>query len=151
MSENPIQVKIISQRGSLPSYETNGSAGMDVQAFLQVPLRLEPGQRALVPTGLKIELPMGLEAQIRARSGLSIRQGLAMVNGVGTIDSDYRGEIKLPVINLGEEPIIIEDGDRVAQMIIARYERVQWESATQLNETERSEGGFGHTGIKETR
>ncbi len=151
MSENPIQVKIISQSGSLPSYETIGSAGMDVQAFLQEPLRLEPGQRALVPTGLKIELPMGLEAQIRARSGLSIRHGLAMVNGVGTIDSDYRGEIKLPVINLGDAPIVIEDGDRVAQMIIARYERIQWEPATQLNETERSEGGFGHTGIKETR
>lgn len=144
-------VKIISESGFLPAYETVGSAGMDVRAFLQESIRLAPGQRALIPTGLRIELPMGLEAQIRARSGLSIRHGLAMVNGVGTIDSDYRGEIMIPVINLGDETVFIENGDRLAQMVIAKYERISWEPTTQLNETERSEGGFGHTGIKEKR
>ncbi len=144
-------VRIISESGILPAYETVGSAGMDVRAFLKEPIRLAPGERALIPTGIRIELPMGLEAQIRARSGLSIRHGLAMVNGVGTIDSDYRGEIMIPMINLGDETVLIENGDRLAQMVIARYERVSWEPATKLSETERSEGGFGHTGIKEKR
>ena len=151
METQIIKVKIISESGILPAYETTGSAGMDIRAFLNEPIRLAPGERALIPTGIRIELPMGLEAQIRARSGLSIRHGLAMVNGVGTIDSDYRGEIMLPVINLGEDTILIENGDRLAQMVIARYERISWEPATKLSETERSEGGFGHTGIKETR
>jgi len=151
METQIIKVKIISENGILPAYETVGSAGMDVRAFLKDSIRLAPGQRALVPTGLRIELPMGLEAQIRARSGLSIRHGLAMVNGVGTIDSDYRGEIMIPVINLGDETVLIENGDRLAQMVIAKYERIRWEPATELSETERSEGGFGHTGIKETR
>lgn len=151
MDEQRIQVKIISESGILPAYETIGSAGMDVRAFLKESILLAPGQRALIPTGIRIELPMGLEAQIRARSGLSIRHGLAMVNGVGTIDSDYRGEIMLPVINLGNENILIENGDRLAQMVIARYERIEWEPTQKLNETERSEGGFGHTGIKEKR
>ena len=151
MVEERIQVKIISESGVLPEYETTGSAGMDIRAFLNESVLLCPGKRALIPTGLRIELPMGLEAQIRARSGLSIRHGLAMVNGVGTIDSDYRGEVMLPVINLGDENILIENGDRLAQMVVAKYERIHWETATQLNETERSEGGFGHTGIKEKR
>jgi dUTP pyrophosphatase len=151
MANEQIRVKIISESGILPAYETAGSAGMDVRAYLDEPIHLKPGQRALIPTGIRMELPMGLEAQIRARSGLSIRHGLAMVNGVGTIDSDYRGEIMLPVINLGDEIILIENGDRLAQMIIARYERIQWEPATELNQTERSEGGFGHTGVKEKR
>ena len=149
MDEQQTQIKIISESGILPAYETTGSAGMDVRALINEPIRLAPGQRALIPTGLRIELPMGLEAQIRARSGLSIKHGLAMVNGVGTIDSDYRGEIKLPLINLGDEDILIENGDRLAQMIIAKYHRVSWILTDQLNETERSEGGFGHTGIKE--
>ena len=144
-------IKIISESGTLPAYETIGSAGMDVRAFLKESVRLAPGERVLIPTGIRIELPMGLEAQIRARSGLSIRHGLAMVNGVGTIDSDYRGEIMIPMINLGEETVLIENGDRLAQMVIARYERISWEPATKLSETERSEGGFGHTGIKEKR
>jgi len=151
MDEQQTQIKIISESGILPAYETTGSAGMDVRAFINEPIHLAPGQRALIPTGLRIELPMGLEAQIRARSGLSIKHGLAMVNGVGTIDSDYRGEIKLPLINLGDEDILIENGDRLAQMIIAKYHRVSWILTDQLNETERSEGGFGHTGIKEKR
>jgi dUTP pyrophosphatase len=151
MDEQQTQIKIISESGILPMYETLGSAGMDVRAFINEPIRLAPGQRALLPTGLRIELPMGLEAQIRARSGLSIKYGLAMVNGVGTIDSDYRGEIKLPLINLGDEDILIENGDRLAQMVIAKYQRISWVPTDQLNETERSEGGFGHTGIKEKR
>lgn len=151
MDELQIKIKIISQSGILPSYETIGSAGMDVRALLKEPILLKPGERALIPTGLRIELPIGLEAQIRSRSGLSIRHGLAMVNGVGTIDSDYRGEIMLPLINHGDENVLIENGDRLAQMVIARYERVLWEPSTQINETERSEGGFGHTGIKEKR
>lgn len=151
MLEERIRVKIISESGVLPAYETIGSSGMDVQASIKDSILLSPGQRTLVPTGLRIELPMGVEAQIRARSGLSIRHGLAMINGVGTIDSDYRGEIMLPLINLGDENILIENGDRLAQMVIAKYERIIWEPVTQLNETERSEGGFGHTGIKEKR
>jgi len=151
MEHNQKQIKIISLTGRYPAYETEGSAGMDLRAYLTETVVLAPGERALIPTGIRIELPMGLEAQIRARSGLSIRQGLALVNGVGTIDSDYRGEIKIPVINLGDKDIEIENQDRVAQMVIARYERIKWEPTTQLNETERSEGGFGHTGIKETR
>lgn len=151
MEKNRTKLKIVSTNGRYPDYETEGSAGMDLRALLGEPLKLKPGERALIPTGIRIELPMGLEAQIRARSGLSIRQGLALVNGVGTIDSDYRGEIKIPVINLGDQTIVIEDQDRIAQMVVARYERIQWEPTTRLNETERSEGGFGHTGIKETR
>lgn len=151
MNDDRIQVRIISESGILPAYETIGSAGMDIRAFLRESILLHPGQRALIPTGIRIELPMGLEAQIRARSGLSIRHGLAMVNGVGTIDSDYRGEIMLPVINLGDENILIENGDRLAQMVIAKYERIEWKESATLNETERSDGGFGHTGIKEKR
>ncbi len=151
MIQQRIQVKIISESGILPTYETIGSAGMDVRAFIKEPIQLKPGERVLIPTGIRIELPMGLEAQIRARSGLSIRHGLSMVNGVGTIDSDYRGEIMLPLINLGNENILIENGDRLAQMVIARYERILWETSTKLDETERSEGGFGHTGTKEKR
>lgn len=102
----------------------------------------------LVPTGIFIELPAGYEAQLRARSGLAIKKGLGMVNGVGTIDSDYRGEIKIPLINMGSEKIIIEDGDRIAQMVISKYQRIEWQESDELSETERSGGGFGHTGIK---
>ncbi len=151
MDEQNIQIKIISESGILPAYETIGSAGLDVRAYLKEPILLKPGERVLISTGIRVELPMGFEAQIRARSGLSIKHGLAMVNGVGTIDSDYRGEIMLPVINLGDENVLIENGDRMAQMVIARYERITWERTTQLNQTERSEGGFGHTGLKEKR
>jgi dUTP pyrophosphatase len=151
MDEQNIQIKIISESGILPAYETIGSAGLDVRAYLKEPILLKPGERVLISTGIRVELPMGFEAQIRARSGLSIKHGLAMVNGVGTIDSDYRGEIMLPVINLGDENVLIENGDRLAQMVIARYERITWERTTQLNQTERSEGGFGHTGLKEKR
>jgi len=143
-----LEIKIKSRSGALPGYETSGSAGMDIKADIDGIISVKPGERALIPTGLFIELPEGYEAQIRARSGLAIRQGLSMVNGVGTIDSDYRGEIKVPVINLGKEEIVIEDGDRIAQMIIARYERIRWEKTETLSQTRRAGGGFGHTGVK---
>ena len=146
MTDTTIRIRIISETGVLPAYETEGSAGMDLRAMLSEPVSLSPGQRALIPTGIRIELPPGYEAQVRARSGLSIRHGLAMVNGVGTIDSDYRGEIMVPVINLGEARVMIENGDRIAQMVVARYERVAWEPSGELGETVRSGGGFGHTG-----
>lgn len=146
MTDTTVRIRIISETGVLPAYETEGSAGMDLRALLAEPVSLSPGERALIPTGIRIELPPGYEAQVRARSGLSIRHGLAMVNGVGTIDSDYRGEIMVPVINLGEVRVTIENGDRIAQMVVARYERVAWEPSVELGETVRSGGGFGHTG-----
>lgn len=142
-----MKVKIKSDSGILPFYETEGSAGMDLRAYIEEPLTLKPGQRMLVPTGLYIELPVGYEAQIRARSGLAIKKGIGLVNGIGTIDSDYRGEIKVILINWGDEDFVIENGDRIAQMVIARYERIEWEQAADLSETERGSGGFGHTGV----
>lgn len=145
--DSAIPVRIISEAGWLPAYETQGSAGMDIKAFLNEPVRLVPGQRHLVPTGLYIELPEGFEAQIRARSGLAVRCGVGIVNGVGTIDSDYRGEIKIPLMNWGEEDCTIQNGDRIAQLIVARCERVIWEPAQVLSDTGRGAGGFGHTGV----
>ena len=142
-----MKVKIKSDSGTLPFYETEGSAGMDLKAYIDEPVVLKPGQRMLVPTGLYIELPVGYEAQIRARSGLAIKKGIGLVNGIGTIDSDYRGEIKVILINWGEEDFVIENGDRIAQMVIAKYERVEWELSDDLSETERGSGGFGHTGV----
>lgn len=142
-----MKIRIKSDSGILPFYETDGSAGMDLRAFIDEPLTLKPGQRMLVPTGLYIELPVGYEAQIRARSGLAIKKGIGLVNGIGTIDSDYRGEIKVILINWGEEDFVIENGDRIAQMVIARYERVEWKETDDLSETKRGSGGFGHTGV----
>ena len=142
-----MKVKIKSDSGTLPFYETEGSAGMDLKAYIDEPIVLRQGQRMLVPTGLYIELPAGYEAQIRARSGLAIKKGIGLVNGIGTIDSDYRGEIKVILINWGEEDFVIENGDRIAQMVIAKYERVEWEVSDDLSETERGSGGFGHTGV----
>ena len=141
-----MRIKIRSECGRYPEYQTAGAAGMDLRAALDAPVVLQPGKRALVPTGLYLGLPEGYEAQIRARSGLAIRHGIGLVNGIGTIDSDYRGEICVALINLGEEPFTVQDGDRIAQMVIARYERVEWEPAENLGETERGAGGFGHTG-----
>ncbi|MDD4366704.1 MAG: dUTP diphosphatase [Eubacteriales bacterium] len=143
-----MKVKIKSISGRLPEYKTKGSAGMDLCAYTKAPIIIIPGERMLVSTGIFIELPAGYEAQLRARSGLAIKKGLGMVNGVGTIDSDYRGEIKIPLINMGSEKIIIEDGDRIAQMVIAKYRQIEWQETDELSETERSGGGFGHTGIK---
>ncbi|MCI8648000.1 MAG: dUTP diphosphatase [Firmicutes bacterium] len=142
-----MEVRIKSESGFLPTYETEGAAGMDLKASLKAPITLKPGQRLLVPTGLSIELPLGYEAQIRARSGLAIKAGIGLVNGVGTIDSDYRGEIKVALINWGEEPFTISDGDRIAQMVIAKYERITWQETENLDSTERGSGGFGHTGV----
>lgn len=142
-----MKINIKSLSGILPSYETEGSAGMDIRAYIEEPIIIEPGKRALIPTGIFIELPSGFEAQIRARSGLAIKYGIGLVNGTGTVDSDYRGEIKLPLINWGEDAFEIKNGDRIAQMIIAHYENAELISVDELSETERGTGGFGHTGI----
>ncbi|MBC6490573.1 dUTP diphosphatase [Flavihumibacter stibioxidans] len=130
----------------LPSYATAGSAGMDLRANIEMPLELQPMQRTLVPTGLFIELPLGYEAQIRPRSGLAIKQGITCLNTPGTIDADYRGEIKVILINLSQELQVIHPGDRIAQMVVQKVEQVRWELVDLLSTTERDAGGFGHTG-----
>lgn len=140
-----VKIKNIS-KNEIPKYETDGSAGLDLRANLDQSITLKPMQRSLVPTGLFIELEKGYEAQIRARSGLAIKNGICLANGIGTIDSDYRGEIKIILINLGDQDFKINSGDRIAQMVITKYEQVEFELVEQLNETERSDGGFGHTG-----
>jgi dUTP pyrophosphatase len=132
----------------LPNYETSASAGMDLRANLDEHIVLKPMERKLVPTGLSIELPIGFEAQIRPRSGLAFKFGVSIVNSPGTIDADYRGEIKVLLINLSLEDFYINDGDRIAQMIIAKHEKAEWTLTTQLSETERGKGGYGHTGVK---
>jgi dUTP pyrophosphatase len=129
-----------------PEYATMLSAGMDVRANLDSPIILKPFERALIPTGLYIELPEGYEAQIRPRSGLALKKGVTVLNTPGTIDADYRGEIGIILINLSNEEFVINDGDRICQMIISRHERISWENVEILTETERGEGGFGHTG-----
>lgn len=144
-----VSINIINRsHHSTPQYQTSGSAGMDLCAFISEPVVLQPMQRLLVPTGLFIELPQGFEAQIRPRSGMAIKKGITMINTPGTIDSDYRGEIKMPVINLSGEVQTIEDGERVAQMVIAKHETISWNEVEVLNETVRGAGGFGHTGVK---
>ena len=142
-----MKIKVVTKSGVLPQYETEGSAGMDIRAYLEEDMVIEPGKRALVPTGLFIEIPAGYEIQIRARSGLAVKFGIGLVNGIGTIDSDYRGEIKVPLINWGEEPFRISSGDRIAQMVVCRYEKAELEQAESLSDTERGAGGFGHTGV----
>lgn len=142
-----INVKIINQSSNqLPEYGTPGAAGLDLRANLEAPVTLQPMERALIPTGLFIELPDGYEAQVRPRSGLAIKQGLTCLNTPGTIDSDYRGEIKVILINLSQEPQTIQHADRIAQMVVAAYTKVQWESAVNISSTQRADGGFGHTG-----
>ncbi len=131
----------------LPAYATPLSAGMDIRANLDSPLTLAPMQRCLVPTGLHIALPAGYEAQIRPRSGLALKRGVTVLNAPGTIDADYRGEIRVILVNLSDEPFVIEDGERIAQMVIARHEQAVWQPADELDDTERGTGGFGHTGI----
>lgn len=131
----------------LPAYETTGSAGMDVRANIVTPITLTPLERFLVPTGLFVELPVGYEAQIRPRSGLALKRGLTMLNSPGTIDSDYRGEIHCIVVNLSNQPQTIEPGERIAQMVICRYERITWQAVDTLSDTERGSGGFGSTGV----
>lgn len=130
----------------LPSYATANSAGVDLYANLENPVTLDSLERAIVPTGIHIELPTGFEAQIRPRSGLAAKHGISVVNSPGTIDADYRGEIKVILVNLGADAFTINSGERIAQMVIAKHETVQWEEVDQLEETERGSGGFGHTG-----
>jgi dUTP pyrophosphatase len=131
---------------SLPKYETVASAGLDLRANIEEAIELEPMQRVLVPTGLYIELPIGYEAQIRPRSGLAFKHGITVLNSPGTIDADYRGEIKILLINLSNEKFIINDGERIAQMIIAKHEQITWQVVEKLSDTERGAGGYGHTG-----
>jgi len=140
-------IKVKSLSGKLPQYETLGSSGMDIRAYINEPVIIEPGKRALIPTGLFMEIPEGYEVQIRARSGLAVKHGIGLTNGIGTIDSDYRGEIKVSLINWGDEIFTVNNGDRVAQLVVAKYERAELSLAEDLNETERGAGGFGHTGI----
>jgi dUTP pyrophosphatase len=130
----------------LPAYETSFSAGMDLRASINDAVLLKPLQRALIPTGLFIELPAGFEAQIRPRSGLAIKHGITLLNSPGTIDSDYRGEIKIILVNLSDEAFSIQHGDRIAQMIISKHETIEWELTDELAVSDRGEGGFGHTG-----
>lgn len=142
-----MQVKIINRSSfPLPQYETSGSAGLDLRANIAEPTKLGPLERILIPTGLFIELPIGFEAQVRPRSGLAIKKGLGLVNSPGTIDSDYRGEIKIILVNLSNEPQTVEPGERIAQMVIAKYEQIAWSEVAVLSETERGAGGFGSTG-----
>ncbi|MGA1583154.1 MAG: dUTP diphosphatase [Saprospiraceae bacterium] len=141
------EVKIVNHSPyPLPAYETAGSAGVDLRANLPEPITLAPMERRLVPTGLFIELPEGYEAQVRPRSGLALRHGLSVVNTPGTIDSDYRGEIGIPMINISQEAQTISPGDRVAQMVVAPVVQVTWKPVTQLNDSSRGTGGFGSTG-----
>ena len=143
-----IQVNIVNtSTNPLPAYATSGSAGMDIRANLTEPVTLQPLERELIPTGLFIELPEGHEAQIRPRSGMAIKQGITCLNSPGTVDSDYRGELKIILINLSKIDQVINHGDRIAQMIISKTEKAEWVSVTQLNLSSRGEGGFGHTGI----
>ena len=142
-----MKIRMISKSGRIPEYKTEGASGMDLKAYLSQPVTLHPMERMLVPTGIYMELPPGYEAQARARSGLAIKHGIGLVNGIGTIDSDYRGELCIPLINWGSEDFVINDGDRIAQLVIARYEKVEVELTDSIEETERGEGGFGHTGV----
>ena len=142
-----MQVKIVNKsKHSLPEYATVLSAGMDLRANIDEPVTLKPLQRSLVPTGIYIQLPEGYEAQIRPRSGLAVKHGISIVNSPGTVDADYRGEIRVILVNLSDEDFIINDGERICQMIIARHARVEWLQVDDLDETERGSGGFGHTG-----
>ncbi len=143
-----MQIKIVNHSDNpLPSYETAFSAGMDLRAMLPADLVLHPLERALVHTGLHIELPEGYEAQVRPRSGLAAKHGITVLNAPGTIDADYRGEIKVILVNLSNESYTIKHGDRIAQMVISKHERATWQLSNNLNETIRGEGGFGHTGM----
>ncbi len=143
-----MKVQIVNQsHHPLPQYATPLSAGLDLRANLDEPLTLQPLERRLVPTGLRIALPAGFEAQVRPRSGLALKHGLTVLNSPGTIDADYRGEICVVLINLSQEPFTINDGERIAQMVIARHENVDWEPVEVLDDTERGAGGFGHSGL----
>jgi dUTP pyrophosphatase len=144
-----MKVKIVNKgKHALPTYETPASAGMDLRANLDAPVVLKPLQRSLIPTGLFIELPVGFEAQIRPRSGLAIKKGITLLNTPGTIDADYRGEIKIILANISNEDFVVEDGERIAQMVVARHEQAEWIEVDELAASDRGAGGFGSTGTK---
>lgn len=144
-----MKIRVVNQsKHELPQYATELSAGLDLRANIDSPIELKPLERILVPTGLFIELYKGYEAQIRPRSGLAFKNGITVLNSPGTIDADYRGELKVLLVNLSNTPFVINDGERVAQMVIAKHEQISWESTSSLDETERGAGGFGHTGTK---
>jgi dUTP pyrophosphatase len=147
MLKPSITIPVINQSAfPLPAYATVGSSGLDVRANIENPITLQSLERTLVPTGLFVEIPLGFEIQVRPRSGLAVKQGLTCLNTPGTIDADYRGEIKVILINLSQEPQIIQPGDRIAQLVLQAIELIEWKSVDQLNETDRGSGGFGHTG-----
>ncbi len=142
-------VKVINRSNNgLPTYSTPFAAGMDVRADLSEPITLEPLQRAMVPTGLFLEIPVGYEVQVRPRSGLAAKKGITVLNTPGTIDADYRGEVKVILVNLSNEPFVVEPGERIAQLVLAKHEVIEWEETDQLAESSRGEGGFGSTGVK---
>ena len=144
-----MKINIINKsQHALPSYETIASAGMDLRANLSQPIVIEPMERSLIPTGLFMELPIGYEAQVRPRSGLALKKGITCLNSPGTIDADYRGEVGVILANLSKETFVVENGERIAQMVIAKHERAEWIEAEELSTTERGAGGFGSTGIK---
>lgn len=142
-----MKINIINNSGhALPQYETAHAAGMDMRAFTETEITIKPLQRVLIPTGLHIELPVGYEAQIRPRSGLAYKHGISIVNSPGTIDADYRGEIKVLLVNLSDTDFVVNNGDRIAQMVIAKHETISWETVEELSDTVRGTGGYGHTG-----
>ena len=144
-----MKIKIVNKsKHPLPEYATPGSAGMDLRANIDAPITLAPGERKLIPTGIYIALPVGYEAQVRPRSGLALKYGIGLANMLGTVDSDYRADVGVILINLGQENFVVNDGDRIAQMVIAKHEIAEWEVVEELDETERGEGGYGHTGVK---
>lgn len=144
-----MKVKILNKSNhALPHYETIGSAGMDLRAYISKSITLKPLERAIIKTGLFIELPVGYEAQVRPRSGLAAKKGITVLNAPGTVDADYRGEIGVILVNLSSESFVVENGERIAQLIIAKHERAEWEEAIELSETDRGAGGFGSTGVK---
>ena len=144
-----MKIKIVNKsKHPLPEYATPSSAGMDLRANIDAPITLAPGERKLIPTGIYIALPVGYEAQVRPRSGLALKHGIGLANMLGTVDADFRGEIGVILINLGQENFIVNDGERIAQMVIAKHERAEWDVVEELDETERGEGGYGHTGVK---
>lgn len=143
-----MKVQVVNKsKFNLPKYKTDGSSGIDLKANIDDPLALKPMGRVLVPTGLFLSIPAGYEAQIRGRSGLALNNGVTLANGIGTIDCDYRGEIKVILINFGEEEFTINSGDRIAQLILTKYEKINFELVNNLDDTKRSDGGFGHTGV----
>ena len=144
-----MKIKIVNKsKHPLPEYATPGSAGMDLRANIDAPITLAPGERKLISTGIYIALPVGYEAQIRPRSGLALKYGIGLANMLGTVDADFRGEIGVILINLGQEDFVVNDGERIAQMVIAKHETAEWDVVDELDETERGEGGYGHTGVK---